>query len=109
MGTANTPDLAGHISKLGEMHEVLKGEIDAISLSTVLFSHTDELKIPELANAKTSKTMAPCRQSKPRRPHRNRPRKTPWLPQPSLRHAPTPRLEMPLSKRVGETSWISAS
>ena len=36
MGTANTPDLARHISKLGEMHEVLKGEIDAISLSTVL-------------------------------------------------------------------------
>ena len=28
---ANTPDLAGHISKLEAMHEVLEGELDVIA------------------------------------------------------------------------------
>ena len=53
---ANTPDLAGHSSELEEMHEVVEGELDAIAQPTVLFSHTDELKIPELANAETDLT-----------------------------------------------------
>ena len=36
------------------MHEVLEGDIDTIVRPTLLFSHTNELKIPELANAKTN-------------------------------------------------------
>ena len=51
---ANTPDLAGHSSELEEMHEVVEGELDAIAQPTVLFSHTDELKITELANTDTN-------------------------------------------------------
>ena len=35
------------------MHEVSEGEIDAIERPTVLFSHTEELKMLELANANT--------------------------------------------------------
>ena len=50
---ANMPDLAGHIIELEEMHDVAEGELDAIARPTVLFSHTDELEIPELADAKT--------------------------------------------------------
>ena len=50
---ANTPDLVGHISELEEMHEVAEGELDAIARPTVLFSRTNELKIPELTNAET--------------------------------------------------------
>ena len=49
----NTSDLAGHIIELEAMHEVSEGELDTIALPTVLFSHTDELKISELADAKT--------------------------------------------------------
>ena len=41
----------GHIRKLEEMHEVLEGELNAIAQTMVLFSHTNELKIPELANS----------------------------------------------------------
>ena len=54
MSPANTPDLVGYISKLEAMHEVLEGDIDAIAQRTVLYSHTNELKIPELANAQTN-------------------------------------------------------
>ena len=50
---ANTPNLVGHISKLEMMHEVLEGNIDAIFQTTVLFSHTDKLKISEFADADT--------------------------------------------------------
>ena len=50
---ANMPDLVGDISELEEMHEVLEGELDTITRPTVLFSHTDELEIPELTNAET--------------------------------------------------------
>ena len=65
---ANTPDLAGHISELEEMHEVAEGELCTIAQPTVLFSHTNELEIPELSVTetnlwKTSKTMAPRRRS----------------------------------------------
>ena len=49
----NTTYRVGHISELEAMHEVLEGYFDAIAHPTVLFSHTNELKIPELANAKT--------------------------------------------------------
>ena len=50
---ANMPDLAGHISKLEATHEVSEGDLDAIARPTVLFSHTDKLKIPELDNSET--------------------------------------------------------
>ena len=53
MISANTLDLEGHMGELEMMHEVLEGEIDAIVRPTVLFSHTDELEIPELAEADT--------------------------------------------------------
>ena len=36
------------------MHKFLEGDIDAIKRPTVLFSHTDELEIPELANNETN-------------------------------------------------------
>ena len=36
------------------MHEVSEGEIDAIVRPMVIFSHTDELEIPELAEAKSN-------------------------------------------------------
>ena len=52
--SANTPDLAGQIRKKKMMHEVSMGEIDVIVQPTVLFSHTDELKIPELVDADTN-------------------------------------------------------
>ena len=35
------------------MHKISEREINVITRPTVLFSHTDEIKIPELANAKT--------------------------------------------------------
>ena len=50
----NTPDLAGHISKLEAMHEVLEGELDVIARPTVLFSHREEIEITELADAETN-------------------------------------------------------
>ena len=50
----NTPDIAGHISELGGMHEIAEGELDTTARPTVLFSHTDELEIQELAVAKTN-------------------------------------------------------
>ena len=51
---ANMPDLAGHISELEEMHKVAEGKIDAIAQPKMLFSHIDELEIPELNNADTN-------------------------------------------------------
>ena len=50
---AKTPDLVGHTIKLEMMHEVSEGEINEIARPTVLFSHTDELKIPELTDDDT--------------------------------------------------------
>ena len=50
---SNTTDLAGHISKLEAMHEVSEGYFNAIARPTVLLSHANELKIPELADAET--------------------------------------------------------
>ena len=50
---AKTPDIAGHISKLEARHKVLEVYIDAISRPTVIFSHTKEIEIPELADAET--------------------------------------------------------
>ena len=35
------------------MHKVSEGDIDAIIQTTVLFYHTDEIVIPELADTKT--------------------------------------------------------
>ena len=46
-------DLKGHIRELETIHEVLEGEIDDIVWTTVIFSHTDKLKIPELSNMDT--------------------------------------------------------
>ena len=51
---SNTLDLVVHISKLEAMHEVSEGELDAIARLTVILSHTDELKILELADAETN-------------------------------------------------------
>ena len=50
---ANTPDLMGHISELEEMHKFTEGNLSAIAQMTVLFSHTNELEIPYIADAKT--------------------------------------------------------
>ena len=49
----NTPNLAGHISELEEMHKVVEGKLDAIAVPTVLFSRIDKLEIPELNDAET--------------------------------------------------------
>ena len=51
--SVNTPDFEGHIRKLETMHEVSEGEIDTIVQPIMIFSHTDELKIPELSDNKT--------------------------------------------------------
>ena len=50
---ANITDLAGHINEVEAMHKVSEGDIDAISRPTVIFSHTDELEIPKLADDET--------------------------------------------------------
>ena len=50
---ANTPDLAGHIREMEEMHKVAEGELIKIARPTMLFSRMDELKIPELDNDET--------------------------------------------------------
>ena len=36
------------------MHEVVDGELNAIARPTVVLSHTDEIEIPELADAETN-------------------------------------------------------
>ena len=53
MSLENMPDLNGNIRELEKMHEALEGELDAIARPTVIFSHTDKLKIPKLVDAKT--------------------------------------------------------
>ena len=63
--------------------------------------------IPSLP--KTSKTVAPRRQSTPSHTRRTQRWKKNWLPWPSLRHTPALRPNTPLSKRVWETSRMSAS
>ena len=47
------PGIAGHISKLEEMHEVAEGKLVKFARPTVLLSCIDELKIPVLDDAKT--------------------------------------------------------
>ena len=56
MSQANTPDLAGHTSELEEMHKVADSKLVKIAQPTMLFSHIDELKLPELNDAKTDPT-----------------------------------------------------
>ena len=51
---ANTPELARHISELEEIHEVPEGGLVELAQPTVLFSCIDELKIPDLNDAKTN-------------------------------------------------------
>ena len=51
---AITLDLVVHISKLEAMHEVLEGELNVIAQPKMLLSHTNELEIPELADAETN-------------------------------------------------------
>ena len=50
---ANTPDLAGHISKLEEMHEVAESKLVELTQPTVIFSRIDKLELPELDDAET--------------------------------------------------------
>ena len=54
MSPDNTPDPAGHIIELEAMQKVLEGELDSMAQPKVLLSHTDDLKIPNLANANTN-------------------------------------------------------
>ena len=52
---ANTPDLAGHISKMGGgKHAVIENKLVELARPTVIFYRIDELKIPELDDAKTN-------------------------------------------------------
>ena len=51
---ADMPDLKGKIVKLETMHEVSEGEMNDIVQTTVILSHTNKIKIPELVNAKTN-------------------------------------------------------
>ena len=51
--SANTPELTGNIRKLETMPEVSEGDTSAVVQPTALLSHTDELKIPELADIET--------------------------------------------------------
>ena len=51
---SNTPDLAGHISELEEIHEVVESKLVKIEHPTVIFSHSDKLELPELNDAKTN-------------------------------------------------------
>ena len=47
------PDLSRHIRKMETMYEVLVEEINTIFRQAVLFTHTNEIKIPELSDAET--------------------------------------------------------
>ena len=53
MSPANTLDLKGHNSELEEMHEVAEGDLVKLAGPMVIFSRIDELKLPDLDNAKT--------------------------------------------------------
>ena len=48
------PDLEGHISELEEMHEVVESNLVKLARPTVLFSSIDEIKLPEINDAKTN-------------------------------------------------------
>ena len=48
------PNLAGNISELETMHKVLEGEINVIVQPTLILSHTNEIEILELVDAKTN-------------------------------------------------------
>ena len=48
------PDLAGHISKLEMMYDILVEDINAIVQPTVFFTHINELKILDIANNETN-------------------------------------------------------
>ena len=52
--SATTPDLKRHMSKLEMMQEFSEGEITEIFQPTVIFSHTDEIEIQELADVETN-------------------------------------------------------
>ena len=49
----NTPDLAGHISTLEEMHEFTEVKLVKLAQPAVLFSHINKLEISDLNDAKT--------------------------------------------------------
>ena len=51
---AKTRYLAGNVSELEAMQKILEGDIKAIARPTVLFSQTNELKIPELDDTDTN-------------------------------------------------------
>ena len=51
---ANTPDITRHIRELDEIHEVAESELVKLAQQTVLFSHIDELELPELSDAETN-------------------------------------------------------
>ena len=53
MISSNTPYLNGYISELETMHGVLERETNTIIQPTVFSPHTNELEIPDLANAET--------------------------------------------------------
>ena len=48
------PDLMGHINELKAMHKVSEGDINKIYEPTVLFFHTNDTEILDLANADTN-------------------------------------------------------
>ena len=50
---AKTPNLAGHIRELEEMHEVADSKIIKLTRTTVLFYRIDEIKLTELNDAET--------------------------------------------------------
>ena len=54
--SANMLEFSGHIRELKMIHEVTVGEINEIIQPTVLFYHTNKLKITELYDAKTEPT-----------------------------------------------------
>ena len=54
--SAITPDLVGHIIEMETMYEVLEEDINANVQPTVLFAHTNDIKISGLADAKTHPT-----------------------------------------------------
>ena len=53
---ANTPDLAGHMSKLEEMNEAAESKLVEITQPTVLFSRIDKLELREINYAETNPT-----------------------------------------------------
>ena len=75
---------------------------------TLMSSKFRNSTTPKPTGLKTSKTMAPRRLSTPSHLCRNHPRKTPWLSQTILTHAPASRPETPLFKRAREISRTSA-